>query len=121
MEKYIKVKSKEANEKSILIHISFFTYTAESTTEKREVAIKIAGIQQESHLIKEANVYEVMKSTFGYPKVKCHGFEKGYYYLVMELLDISLEKYLSKYKCLSLKTVLMLADQMVKREGIFNV
>ncbi|KAG0740404.1 hypothetical protein G6F57_011075 [Rhizopus arrhizus] len=90
-------------------------YKAESTTEKREVAIKIAGIQQESHLIKEENVYEVMKSTFGYPKVECHGFEKGYYYLVMELLDISLEKYLSKYKCLSLKTVLMLADQMLTR------
>jgi casein kinase I family protein HRR25 len=50
----------------------------------------------------------------GIPYVKSYGFSGDWNILVMELLDKSLEDYFQQCGCsFSLKTVCMIADQMV--------
>ena len=58
--------------------------------------------------------YYIILILAGIPAVKSYGFSGDYNILVMELLGKSLEDLFQTRKCkFSLKTVCMLADQMV--------
>lgn len=84
-----------------------------------KVAIKLENLKaQHPQLLYESRLYKILSSGFesvvGIPKVYYYGVEGDYNVMVMELLGPSLED-LFNYcgRKFSLKTVLMLADQMV--------
>ena len=82
-----------------------------------EVAIKLEPIKSKHpQLLYESKIYRVLQNGYGIPGVKWFGSEGDYNVLVIDLLGPSLED-LFNYcgKRLSLKTVLMLADQMIAR------
>ena len=82
-----------------------------------EVAIKLEPIKtKHPQLLFEAKIYRVLQGGYGIPSVKWFGAEGDYNVLVIDLLGPSLED-LFNYcgKRFSLKTVLMLADQMIAR------
>mmetsp|Transcript_36241 Transcript_36241/g.79105 ORF Transcript_36241/g.79105 Transcript_36241/m.79105 type:complete len:369 (+) Transcript_36241:44-1150(+) len=82
-----------------------------------EVAIKMEPIgAKHPQLLMEARIYKTMADGAGIPKVHWCGADRDHVVLVMELLGPSLEDLLGK--CggrFSLKTVLMLAEQMLNR------
>jgi len=82
-----------------------------------EVAIKLEP-QKTKHpqLIYESKIYRVLQGGYGIPGVKWFGSEGDYNVLVIDLLGPSLED-LFNYcnKKFTLKTVLLLADQMISR------
>lgn len=81
------------------------------------MAIKLEPIKSKHpQLIYESKIYRVLQGGFGIPGVKWFGSEGDYNVLVIDLLGPSLED-LFNYcgKRLSLKSVLMLADQMISR------
>jgi casein kinase 1 len=64
----------------------------------------------------ESRIYRVLQGGTGIPNMKWYGVEGDYNVLVMDLLGPSLEDLFSYCKRqFSLKTVLMLADQMINR------
>lgn len=82
-----------------------------------EVAIKLEPLKtKHPQLLYESKIYRVLQGGYGIPAVKWFGSEGDYNVLVIDLLGPSLED-LFNYcgKKFSLKTVLMLADQMLHR------
>eukprot|EP01039_Chlorochromonas_danica_P001315 gene1315-1436_t len=82
-----------------------------------EVAIKLESLRSKHpQLLYESKIYRVLQGGYGIPSVKWFGSEGDYNVLVIDLLGPSLED-LFNYcgKRFSLKTVLMLADQMLHR------
>ena len=82
-----------------------------------EVAIKLEPLKSKHpQLLYESKIYRVLQGGYGIPGVKWFGSEGDYNVLVIDLLGPSLED-LFNYcgKRFSLKTVLMLADQMIAR------
>ncbi|GFP98913.1 casein kinase i isoform delta-like [Phtheirospermum japonicum] len=64
-------------------------------------------------LLYESKPYKLLQGGTGIPNVRWFGVEGDYNFLVMDLLGPSLEDLFNFCSCkLSLKTVLMLADQM---------
>ncbi|KAK4757749.1 hypothetical protein SAY87_019050 [Trapa incisa] len=82
-----------------------------------EVAIKLESVKTKPpQLLLESKLYRLLQGGDGIPKVKWYGSEGDYNVLVMDLLGRSLEdlfNYCSRK--LSLKSVLMLAEQMINR------
>jgi serine/threonine protein kinase len=82
-----------------------------------EVAIKLEPLKSKHpQLLYESKIYRILQGGYGIPSVKWFGSEGDYNVLVIDLLGPSLED-LFNYcgKRFSLKTVLMLADQMLHR------
>ena len=82
-----------------------------------EVAVKLEKVRS-SHpqLLYESRVIRTLQGGVGIPNIYWYGVEGDYNVMVMELLGPSLEDLLQFCKpCLSIKTVLMLADQMITR------
>ena len=82
-----------------------------------EVAIKLEPLKSKHpQLMYESKIYRVLQGGYGIPGLKWFGSEGDYNVLVIDLLGPSLED-LFNYcgKRFSLKTVLMLADQMISR------
>ena len=88
---------------------------------KRDVAVKLERFQsRHPQLSNERRVYEVLRGGEGVPKVHWFGVEEldriEYNVMVMDLLGPSLEDlFLFCSKKFTMKTVLMLADQMIDR------
>ncbi|KAK5968681.1 Casein kinase I [Trichostrongylus colubriformis] len=82
-----------------------------------EVAVKLECIKSKHpQLHIEARLYRVMSGGIGIPDVKWCGLEGDYNVMVMELLGPSLEDLFNFcQRKFSLKTVLLLADQMITR------
>ena len=80
-----------------------------------KVAVKLEKAEDPHPQLKyEARIYKIMKGSFGVPNVKFYGCEDEYNILVIDLLGPSLEDLFNFCnKTFSLKTILMLADQMV--------
>ncbi|KAK4769150.1 hypothetical protein SAY86_027300 [Trapa natans] len=82
-----------------------------------EVAIKLESVKTKPpQLLLESKLYRLLQGGDGIPKVRWYGSEGDYNILVMDLLGRSLEdlfNYCSRK--LSLKSVLMLAEQMINR------
>ena len=94
--------------------ICFLQGTNIATNE--EVAIKLECVRtKHPQLHIESKIYRMMQGGVGIPLIKWCGAEGDYNVLVMDLLGPSLEDLFNFCsRKFSLKTVLLLADQMVK-------
>ncbi|XP_078432020.1 casein kinase I-like 5 [Wolffia australiana] len=82
-----------------------------------EVAIKLESSKtKHPQLLYESKLYRILQGGTGIPNVRWYGVEGDYNVLVMDLLGPSLEDLFNFCsRKLTLKTVLMLADQMINR------
>ncbi|CAI9766137.1 unnamed protein product [Fraxinus pennsylvanica] len=92
-------------------------YKGTNIQTSEEVAIKLENIKtKHPQLHYESRSYKTLQGGTGIPDLKWFGVEGDYNVLVMDLLGPSLEDlFNSCNRKLSLKTVLMLADQMINR------
>ncbi|KAK2425150.1 casein kinase protein [Trifolium repens] len=92
-------------------------YLGTNIQTNEEVAIKLENVKtKHPQLLYESKLYKVLQGGTGIPNVRWYGVEGEYNVLVMDLLGPSLEDLFSFCsRKLSLKTVLMLADQMINR------
>ena len=64
----------------------------------------------------ESKLYKILQGGVGIPHIRWYGPERDYNVLVMDLMGPSLESLFSQtLRKFSLKTVLMLIDQMIAR------
>lgn len=82
-----------------------------------EVAIKLEPVtSQNAQLVFEHRLYRILKGGVGIPSVSYYGVEGAFNVMVMELLGPSLEDLFGYcYNKFSLKTVCMLAQDMISR------
>ncbi|EOA19727.1 hypothetical protein CARUB_v10003777mg, partial [Capsella rubella] len=92
-------------------------YLGTDVQTNEDVAIKFESVKTDHpQLNYESRVYRVLQGGNGIANMKWYGVEGDYNVLVMDLLGGSLEDLFSYCKRkFSLKTVLMLADQMIHR------
>jgi len=81
------------------------------------VAIKFEWQKAEktNKLLNEAKYYQDLKNDVGFPRIRWCGSKGEYNMMVLDLLGPSLDDLFKKRKRFSVKTVLMLAKQMVDR------
>ena len=82
-----------------------------------EVAIKLEPVKSKHpQLLYESKLYKILAGGAGIPTVRWFGVEGDYSVMVMDLLGPSLEDLFNFcHRKFSLKTVLMLADQLIQR------
>jgi len=92
-------------------------YLGVNITNNEEVAIKLESVKSKHpQLFYEAKLYKMLAGGVGIPYVRWYGVEGEYNVMVMDLLGPSLEDLFTYCgRKFSLKTVLMLADQMLRR------
>ena len=92
-------------------------YQAINNATGEEVAVKLEPIRaRHPQLLYESKIYKILSGGVGVPHVLWFGQEKNYNVMVMDLLGPSLEDLFNFCgRKLSMKTVLMLADQMIGR------
>lgn len=92
-------------------------YLGTNITSHEEVAIKLECLKSKHpQLHIEAKFYRMMQGGVGIPSIKWCGTEGDYNVLVMELLGPSLEDLFNFCnRKFSIKTVLLLADQLISR------
>ncbi|CAA3017432.1 casein kinase I-like [Olea europaea subsp. europaea] len=92
-------------------------YLGSNIQTNEEVAIKLENVRtKHPQLLYESKLYKLLQGGTGIPRISWFGVEGDYNALVMDLLGPSLEDLFNFCsRKLSLKTVLMLADQMVNR------
>jgi casein kinase 1 epsilon len=97
-------------------------YKAIDLKTKAEVAVKLEPVNsRHPQLEYEAKVYKIMEGGTGIPKVHWSGIAGEHFALVMDLLGPSLEDLLNRsQRKFSLKTVLMVADQMIQLIEYFH-
>ena len=90
-------------------------YVFAGTNSSRSVAIKVEPCDAESPLLEyEAHVYRQLAGGIGIPNVYWFGKEHDFNILVLDQLGPSLEHlFIACGRRFSLKTVLLLADQLV--------
>ncbi|CAF0839069.1 unnamed protein product [Adineta ricciae] len=92
-------------------------YLGINITNGEEVAIKLESVKT-SHpqLSFESKLYKILQGGIGIPRIRYYAQEKDYNVLVMDLLGPSLEDLFNFCsRRFTMKTVLMLADQMIGR------
>ncbi|OAF68739.1 hypothetical protein A3Q56_03515 [Intoshia linei] len=84
---------------------------------KEEVAIKLESVNNRHlQLIYESRIYRYLQGGCGFPRIKCYERQGKYNAMVMELLGPSLEDLFNFCsRRFTMKTVLMLGDQMIAR------
>lgn len=92
-------------------------YIGTNITNGEEVAIKLESIQtRHPQLHYESKLYKILEGGVGIPRIKWFGVEGDFSVMVMELLGPSLEDLFNFCeRKFSLKTVLLLADQLLTR------
>ncbi|OAY53169.1 casein kinase 1-like protein 2 [Manihot esculenta] len=92
-------------------------YLGTNIQTNEEVAIKLETAKtKHPQLLYESKLYKILQGGTGIPNIRWVGVEGEYNVLVMDLLGPSLEDLFNFCsRKLSLKTVLMLADQMINR------
>jgi serine/threonine protein kinase len=92
-------------------------YCGENITTQEPVAIKLEPTRASPPLLSnESRIYKFLAGGVGVPRHDWFGVENDYYVLVFELLGESIEELFVKcQRKFTLKTVLMLADQMISR------
>ncbi|CAN1837052.1 Casein kinase 1-like protein 2 [Linum perenne] len=92
-------------------------YLGTNVQTNEEVGIKLENVKtKHPQLLYESKLYKLLQGGTGIPNVKWFGVEGEYNVLVMDLLGPSLEDLFNFCsRKMSLKTVLMLADQMINR------
>ena len=92
-------------------------YLGTNMTTGEEVAIKLESVKtKHPQLLYESKIYRILHGGLGIPNVRWFGVEGDYNVMVLDLLGPSLED-LFNYcgRRFTLKTVLMLADQLLAR------
>jgi casein kinase 1 alpha len=92
-------------------------YLGINVSNGEELAVKLES-QKARHpqLLYESKLYKILQGGVGIPHIRWYGQEKDYNVLVMDLLGPSLEDLFNFCgRRFSMKTVLMLADQMIGR------
>eukprot|EP00042_Codosiga_hollandica_P023586 m.94427 g.94427 ORF g.94427 m.94427 type:complete len:385 (+) comp51247_c0_seq1:257-1411(+) len=92
-------------------------YLGTNITNGEEVAIKLESVQtRHPQLQYESKIYKILQGGVGIPQIKWFGIEGDYNVMVMELLGPSLEDLFNFCsRRFSVKTVLLLGDQMISR------
>lgn len=92
-------------------------YKGTDSNSGQEVAIKLEKINsRHPQLVYESKLIKLLHGPIGIPEVYWQGVEGSFNVMVMELLGLSLEELFTKCnRKLSLKSTLMLADQMIAR------
>ena len=92
-------------------------YSGTEQWTNNEVAIKLESIKSKHpQLFYECKLYKILEGGLGVPRIYWYGVEGDYNVMVFELLGPSLEDLFSFCnREFSLKTTLMLADQMILR------
>ncbi|EDX16570.1 GD24797 [Drosophila simulans] len=92
-------------------------YLGMSIQSGEEVAIKMESAHaRHPQLLYEAKLYRILSGGVGFPRIRHHGKEKNFNTLVMDLLGPSLEDLFNFCtRHFTIKTVLMLVDQMIGR------
>lgn len=92
-------------------------------TNGEEVALKVeSAMARHPQLLYEYKLYKVLNGGVGIPHIRCFTQERSYNILVMDLLGPSLEdlfNFCSRH--FTIKTVLMLVDQMIGRLEYLHV
>lgn len=94
-----------------------YTITGQDVDTNNQVAIKLEHHTVEPSLLdEEVDIYKSLTERPGFPRVYWHGFQDDFRVMVFELLGPNLEDLL-RYcgNRFSLKTTLMLADQLLSR------
>ncbi|CAG9321598.1 unnamed protein product [Blepharisma stoltei] len=97
-------------------------YLGTNVQTNEEVAIKLERADsRHPQLLYESKLYRLLQGGVGIPNIHWFGVEGEYNIMVLDLLGPSLEDLFSMCnRRFSLKTVLMLADQMVSRVEFFH-
>lgn len=97
-------------------------YLGTDVRTKEEVAIKMERVKtNHPQLIYESKVYRHLYGGTGIPNIRWFGTEGDYNIIVLDLLGPSLEDlFLFCGRRFSLKTVLLLADQLIDRMGYIH-
>jgi casein kinase 1 len=92
-------------------------YSGEQILTKEPVAVKLESNNcHPPQLINESRAYRLLSGAVGIPFMRWYGVEGDYSVLVMDLLGKSLEELFEQCdRKFSLKTVLMIADQLLAR------
>jgi len=92
-------------------------YLGANVQTNEEVAIKLESIKtKHPQLLYESKLYRILQGGTGIPNIRWFGIEGDYNVLVLDLLGPSLEDLFNFCsRKFSLKTVLMLADQLINR------
>ncbi|CAF3875882.1 unnamed protein product [Rotaria magnacalcarata] len=98
-------------------------YLGINITNGEEVAIKLESVKaRHPQLLYESKLYKILQGGIGIPHIRYYAQEKDYNVLIMDLLGPSLEDLFNFCsRRFTMKTVLMLADQMIGRiEFVYN-
>lgn len=92
-------------------------YLGTTVTTGEEVAIKLESVKsRHPQLLYESKIYRILSGGVGIPNLNWYGVEGDYNVMVIELLGPSLEDlFMFCSRKFSLKTVVMLADQLLSR------
>jgi len=92
-------------------------YLGINITNGEEVAVKLESSKaRHPQLLYESKLYKILQGGVGIPHIRWFGVERDYNVLVMDLLGPSLEDLFNFCsRRFTMKTVLMLADQMIGR------
>ncbi|CAL8132041.1 unnamed protein product [Orchesella dallaii] len=96
-------------------------YLGLNITNGKEVAVKMES-SGARHLLFENKLYQHLQGGEGIPDIQWYGQARGFNILVMDLLGLSLEDQFNFCsRRFTIKTILMLADQMIKRVEYFHM
>lgn len=92
-------------------------YLSINVTNGEEVAVKLESQKcRHPQLLYESKLYKILQGGLGVPHIRWYGQEKNYNVLVLDLLGPSMEDLFNFCsRRFTMKTVLMLADQMISR------
>lgn len=97
-------------------------YLAEDTRDSSKIVLKLESKRSKiKQLRDEYKFYKKFKDYFGFPRMVYYGRESDYQVLGIEKFDNNLEELLTRcHRRFSMKTVLLLADQMISRVEIMH-
>jgi casein kinase 1 alpha len=103
--------------KQVVVPLVIYVYLGISVTTGEEVALKLESIRtRHPKLLYESKLYKILHGGVGIPHFRWYGQEQEFNVLVMDLLGPSLEDLFNFCsRRFTIKTVLMLADQMIGR------
>ncbi|XP_049631572.1 casein kinase I-like [Suncus etruscus] len=92
-------------------------YCAIDITNDNEVAVKLESKRTKyPQLLNESKLYQLLQGAIGFPRLLWYGEDKHHNALAMDLLGPSLEYFFNICsRKFSMKTIFMLADQMISR------